>query len=406
MPKSSVLALVMAGGAGSRLDVLTDVRAKPAMPYAGVYRLIDFPLSNCMHSRIPDVWIIQQYQPHSLNEHVSNGRPWDLDRTHGGLRLLQPHQGGNESGWHRGNADAIFRHKSFVEEFGAELLVVLSADHVYKLDYRRAIETHRAHDADVTMVTTRVSSAEATRFGVVEVADEGRITGFDYKPDRPATDIAATEVFVFDARALLSLLEDLHEEGDDERLEDLGDAVLPLMTENGRAVEHRLEGYWRDLGLVETYWSSHMDLLGDEPRIALDDPGWPIYTLGGQRPPGRIAGPAVIDESLVSPGCVVKGRVERSVLAPGVFVHEGATVRDSVLLHGSVVEAGALVDCSVVDMHARIGSDARVGAPGTTVDAATDADIAVVGLGARIGRTEAVDKGARVAPRRDVRLER
>jgi glucose-1-phosphate adenylyltransferase len=397
MPRPAVLALVMAGGAGSRLDVLTEQRAKPAMPFAGVYRLVDFPLSNCMHSRIPDVWIIQQYQPHSLNDHVSNGRPWDLDRTYGGLRTLPPHQGGKESGWHRGNADAIFRNKSLIEESGADTLVVLSSDHVYKLDYREALARHRERGARATLVTTTVPRKEATRFGNVRVDENDRVTHFAYKPEEPVSDIVTTEVFVFDAAHLLADLERLHEEDDDEGLEDLGDALLPRLVEDGGAYEYRLEGYWRDLGLIESYWASHMDLLADDPPLDLNDAAWPIRTHGGQRPPARVEGRARIDGALLSPGCRVAGAVERSVLSPGVVVEEGAVVRDSVVLHEAVIDRGARVECSIVDMEAEIGRDARVGAPRRGPDVDGD-DIAVVGLGARLETGSETEPGARVDP--------
>jgi glucose-1-phosphate adenylyltransferase len=401
MPRPPILALVMAGGAGSRLDVLTEQRAKPAMPYGGVYRLVDFPLSNCMHSRIPDVWIVQQYQPHSLNDHVSNGRPWDLDRTHGGLRTLQPHQGGEEAGWHRGNADAIFRNRSFIEESGADTLVVLSSDHVYKLDYREAVARHRERGARVTMVTTKVSTQEATRFGNLLVGDDDRVTAFAYKPEDPISDVVMTEVFVFDSAHLLATLKELNEDdeggGDGERLEDLGDALLPRMVDEGDAYEYRLAGYWRDLGLIESYWASHMDLLVDDPELQLDDPAWPILTHGGQRPPARVEGSARLDKALLSPGCRIRGTVERSVLSPGVVVEEGAVVRDSVILHEAFVDRGARVDCSILDMEVEVGGDARVGAPRPRSDVGAD-DVAVVGRGARVGPRTSAGPGARVEP--------
>jgi glucose-1-phosphate adenylyltransferase len=385
--------------------VLTDERAKPAMPYGGVYRLIDFPLSNCMHSGIGDVWIIQQYQPHSLNDHVSNGRPWDLDRTHGGLRLLQPHQGGEQSGWHRGNADAIFRHKSFIEEMNPDLLLVLSSDHVYKLDYSKVVIDHLESDAVVTIVTTSVERDEAGRFGVVEVGDDGRVTGFQYKPDSPSSDLVTTEVFLFDTTTTLALLEEFASEDDDEdeaeegsdRLKDFGHALLPRLVEDGAAVEHRLDGYWRDLGTVDSYWLGHMELLGAEPKIVLDDPRWPINTLGAQRPPARIHGSARIDDGLVSPGCVVRGLVVRSVLAPGVIVEEGALVRDSVVLHGTTIGEGATIDCAVVDMEVRVDPGGRVGAERPS-RAVGDSDIVLLGQRGRVESGARLEPGARVAP--------
>lgn len=409
MTNPKVLALVMAGGEGSRLDVLTDERAKPAMPYAGVYRLVDFPLSNCMHSGISDVWILQQYQPHSLNDHLSNGRPWDLDRTYGGLRLLHPHTGDPQSGWHQGNADAIYRNKTLIEEVSPEFIVVLSSDHVYKLDYADVVDSHVERKADLTMVTTRVPIDEAARFGVVQISEEGTITNYDYKPESPASDIVTTEVFVFSTEKLLKLLEELAADGkgdDEEGLEDLGDTVLPRLVEAGRAYEFPLDGYWRDVGTVESYWQSHMDLLDPEPRIDLDDPKWPIHTLGAQRPPAHIYDSARIDNSLISPGCMVRGQVLRSVLGPGVVVDQGAIVRDSIILEETSIARGATVARAIVDMDVVIGEEAEIGHDPGTAQASqhSDSDIALVGRrarvleGARVGAQDRIKPGAEQRP--------
>jgi glucose-1-phosphate adenylyltransferase len=393
MARPRVLTLVMAGGAGNRLEVLTEQRAKPAMPYGGIYRLIDFPLSNCMNSGLSDVWIVQQYQPHSLNEHVSNGRPWDLDRTHGGLRLLAPHQGGEDSGWHQGNADAMWRNKNLITEFEPDLVVVLSSDHVYKLDYGEAISVHLEHDAEVTMVTTEVERDQASRLGTVEV-DGPRVTGFEYKPESPSSDLVATEVFVFDAATLMDTLDDL---SGNEDLEDIGDALLPRLVDRGRAFEHRLDGYWRDLGTVDGYWSANMDLLG-EPEIRLDDPGWPIHTLNLSRAPAHVHASARLDDALISPGCDVRGRVERSILAPGVIVEEDAVVRDSILLHDAIVRSRATVDLAIVDVEVRVGTEATLGAPGLARSDASADDIAVVGSRVSVAPGARVGPGGRVEP--------
>lgn len=391
-----ILAMVMAGGAGTRMAPLTDHRAKPAVPYAGVYRLIDFPLSNCAHSGIDDVWVLEQFQPHALGEHLAGGRPWDLDRTRGGLQVLFPHRGDSESGWHQGNADAIYRNSRAVRDFDPDVIVVLSADHVYKLDYRDVVAAHLERHAELTVVTTVVDAGEIGRFGNVAVDDDGRVGEFRYKPDQPLSDVATTEVFVFDARCLLEALDELAGdgggEGDDEGLEDFGDELLPHLVRRGRVWEHRLEGYWRDVGTLESYWQSHMDLLEPEPALRLDDPAWPVLTTARTRLPARLYASACVDDSLVSPGCTVRGVVRRSVLGPGVVVEEGAEVHDTVLLHDTVVEAGAVVAGTVGDMGVRIGAEASVGrraAPGQRCRAE---DLVVLGEG-----TE-VPPGAEVAP--------
>ncbi|HEY9421281.1 MAG TPA: sugar phosphate nucleotidyltransferase, partial [Thermoanaerobaculia bacterium] len=312
---TKVLVLILAGGEGGRLEVLTAERAKPAMPFGGVYRLIDFPLSNCLHSGLSDVWVVEQYELHSLNEHLANGRPWDLDRTYGGLRVLPPYQRKSkveEGGFAEGNADAIYRHKSLIREFGPDVLLVLSADHVYRLDYREVIDRHRETGAAVTLVTTRVPKEEAGRFGVVQVDGDGRVTGFEYKPESPKSDLVTTEVFAYDAPRLLETLDRLARdtEGEESGLKDFGHELIPLLVQEGQAREFRHEGYWRDVGTIESYWEAHMELLESKPSLVLDDPDWPLRTYGTQRLPARVEGSAQIHGCLISSGCRIAGRVE------------------------------------------------------------------------------------------------
>jgi glucose-1-phosphate adenylyltransferase len=361
MPKPKVLALVMAGGEGSRLELLTERRAKPALPYAGVYRLIDFPLSNCLHSGIEDVWVAQQYRLQSLNDQLANGRPWDLDRTYGGLRLLPPQLGAEEDGFHEGNADAIWRNRQLIAERDPEVVLVLSADHVYRLDYGEVLARHRDRQAGVTVVTSEVPASEASRQAVVEVADDGRLGGFHYKPEEPPTTRVATEVFAFRTDLLLETLDELAADGE---LEDFGHGLLPRLVEAGQAVEHRMPGYWRDVGTVPAYWQAHMDLLDPERPLDLDDPDWPILGRAPHRLPARIEGSARLDGALLSPGTVVAGEVTRSVLGPGVVVEPGAVVREAVLLDDCVVAAGALVERAVLDRGVRVGPGAGVGGQG------------------------------------------
>lgn len=351
--RGQLLALVLAGGEGGRLGPLTEDRAKPALPFAGVYKLIDFPLSNCHHSRVSNVWVLQQYEAHSLSEHLSNGRPWDLDRTYGGMRVVQPYTGDPESGFYNGNADAIHSNREAIEEFDPEEILVISADAVYKLDYRDVLDDHREHGAEVTLATTEMPLEEAGRFGTVEVARDGRVTAFEYKPDEPRSGTVTTEVFVYDARVLLDTLAEIAE-GDGE-LEDFGHELLPRLVDRGKAYARELGSYWKDVGTIESYWQAHMDLLEPEPALVLDDASWPILTLASQRPPARVEASARIESSLVSPGCTVLGRVVRSVLAPGVVVEEGAEVVDAVVLHDARI--GARVSRAIVDTAAEIETD-------------------------------------------------
>ena len=271
MLKTKILTLILAGGEGGRLEVLTDARAKPSLPFGGSYHLIDIPLSNAVNSGLSDVWVVEQYRPHSLNEHLSNGRPWDLDRSRGGLRVLPPYSGGEGEGFASGNAEALYQNLNFLRDFGADQILVLSSDHLYKLDYRDVLERHLAKKAEVTMVTVHTDE-DASRFGVVETDAGGRVTGFAYKPDEPKTDQVTAEIFLFDADVLLDTLQTLFEE--DEDLGDYGDRLLPRLVENGRAYAFEHSGYWRDLGTPASYWQAHMDLLEDEPEFALDDPDW------------------------------------------------------------------------------------------------------------------------------------
>lgn len=433
--RPKVLALILAGGAGSRLDVLTQERAKPVMPFGGSYRLIDFALSNCMHSRLSDVWVIEQYQLHSLNEHLSNGRPWDLDRTYGGLQILPPYQANeNDSnasgGFADGNADAIYRHRRLIQDFNPELLLVMSADHVYKLDYTQVIEAHLARQAEVTVVTTEVGRARASRFGVVEIGRDNRVTGFDYKPEKPKTGIVTTEVFVYSTAELFEILDDIStakkrasadakkadgkddknkqedknkrdNDKDKSRLRDFGHELLPELVKRGKAFDFRLKGYWRDVGTLRSYWHAHIQLLEEKPGLDLDEPSWRVHSAGEQRLPARIHATARIENSLIAPGCTVRGRVVRSVLSPGVVVEEGATVEDSILFTDVTVKSKARLTATIVDAEARIGENARIGKR-VEVEKATDEDLTLIGRGANITAGAVVKAGERIEPHKRV----
>ncbi|MFL6136434.1 MAG: glucose-1-phosphate adenylyltransferase family protein [Frankiaceae bacterium] len=393
MPGPRVLVVILAGGAGGRLELLTRSRAKPAMPFGGVYRLIDFPLSNCLHSGLSNVWVIEQFNPVSLTDHLANGRPWDLDRTHGGLLVLHPRLGEGRDGWHRGTADALWRNAALIGELEPDVVVVLSADAVYRLNYADVVARHLESGADVTMVTTRVAAEDAGRYGVARVED-GRVTDYAYKPEEPASDLVTNEVFAFRPARLLALLEELAGQDDGEGLRDLGHAVLPRLVGEGTAREHRFDGYWRDVGTVDSYWSAHMDLLGDEPAIDLDDRRWPIYSADPQRSAARVRREATVVDSLLSPGVRVAGVVERSVLAPGVVVERSAVVRDSVVLHDTVIESGARIERAVVDARVTVGAGAVIGGPAAGM---TDpgAGITLVGLGAKVPAGAELGPGAR-----------
>jgi glucose-1-phosphate adenylyltransferase len=382
-----ILVLVLAGGAGGRLELLTEDRAKPAVPFAGVYRLIDFPLSNCQHSGIADVWVSVQFHPTSLSDHLANGRPWDLDRTFGGLLMLPPFQGTDRGGWHTGTADSLWRNAELVRQFAPDALVVVSSDAVYKLDYREVVQAHLGSGAEVTMVTTEVAADDASRYGIVRLKDGDTVADYAYKPEEPATTTATNEVFVFTPTPTLDRLEALARDAGEEGLEDLGNQLLPAQTRDGLARAYRLPGYWRDVGTVPAYWQAHQDFLAAEPPIDLDDPAWPLHTRGGRHSAARILPGALVDGSLVSGGTRVAGEVRGSVLSPGVVVEKGATVEDSVLLPGVRVRAGATVTRAVLDDRVEVGERAVVGG---------DGDVTLVGRQARVPAGSEVPAGARL----------
>ena len=368
MPRPRILAMVLAGGQGSRMDVLTQHRAKPALPYAGVYRLIDISLSNLRNSDINDVWLIVQYETQSIAESVAGGRPWDMDRSRGGLRIVPPQQeaGSSDGIWHEGNADAIYQNRHLIRAFNPDVLLVLSADHVYKLDLNDLVDQHLETGAGVTLVSTEVPLDQAPNHGTLEVGKKGKVTHFDYKPDEAKSPIVATEIFAYNPDLVIDTLDRLSKEkgkgGQKESgLEDFGHELLPALVADGQVYDFRLPGYWKDVGRPETYFHSHMQLLDQEEGLSLDDPAWPIYTLDPQRMPARLEASARVAGSLVSPGCIIAGKVERSVLGPGVVIEQGATVRNAILLHDVTVKAGASVQYAIVDDGVTIGKDAKIG---------------------------------------------
>jgi glucose-1-phosphate adenylyltransferase len=400
MSEPRILAIIQAGGAGGRMDVLTRERAKPALPFAGVYQLVDFPLSNLAHSGISDVWLSLQYQGGSLEDAVANGRPWDLDRTRGGLRLLMPEQGSgsdDEEGFARGNADELFRIRDRIRSADAEVVLVLSADHVYRFDYRDAVRTHRDAQAECTIVTSEVDLDEAGEHATVESDGDGRVTGFAYKSDDPSTGTVATEIFVYDATALIAVLEELHRERSgqaddgDSGLGDFGESLVPRFVDRGRTVAHPLPGYWRDLGQPHHYLAAHLDILLDDQGL-FDDPAWPILTRQPQRVPARVLAGGRVEDSLVSPGARVRGEVVHSVLGPGVVVEEGALVRNSVVFADSVIARGARVDWAIIDEGTLVAEGSVVG----RADAEGTADPAQITI---IGRESVVDQGLEAGAR-------
>lgn len=382
MPRDPrLLGIVLAGGTGGRLDALTATRAKPALPFAGTYRLIDVALSNLVHSGLSEVWIIEQYLPHTLNRHLDNGRPWDLDRSHGGLQVLGPFQGAPGEGFAQGNSDTLARFAGHIEDYDPELVLVVSSDHLYTLDFRDVVATHLDAGADLTLVTTEVDESP-TRYGTVLVGDDGRVTGFEYKPDRPRTQRVACEVFLFDARRLLDALRHLAAEG---TLGDYGEDLIPHFVEHGHVVEHRHDGYWMDLGTLQSYWCASLDQL-EGTGVRLDDPEWPIWTGQLQLPPARVESGASITRSLLSPGCEVHGEVVGSVVGPGVRIAAGARVENAVILDRARIGDDARLLNVLVDLDAEVAAGA-FGAAG---------ELTLIGRDGTVAARQAFDREQRL----------
>lgn len=355
-----VAVMILAGGQGERLSILSRQRAKPAVPFAGKYRIIDFALSNCVNSGLYNVAVLTQYRPHSLNDHIGHGRPWDLDRERtGGVVILQPYLGRSQSGWYRGTADAIYHNLFYVTERPFTDVLILSGDHVYAMDYRPMIALHHARDADVTVAVQPVGWEEASRFGVMFTDEDLRILDFDEKPAEPRSNLASMGVYVFKRDVLLEVFRDpsLGEE-----MTDFGHHVIPYLIRHGRAYAYRFEGYWQDVGTIQSYWEANMELLEDIPAFNLYDPTWRIHTRSEERPPAKVLDGSVVSRSLLSHGCIIiRGRVEHSVLSPGVIVHEGAVVRDSIIMTDTVIGPGAVVDRCIIDKHVRVGAGCYLG---------------------------------------------
>ena len=360
--KKSVIAMLLAGGQGSRLYVLTEKMAKPAVHFGGKYRIIDFPLSNCINSGIDTVGVLTQYQPLELNEYIGNGQPWDLDRDFGGVQMLPPYLGSQGGEWYKGTANAIYQNLSFMRRYHPDYVVILSGDHIYKMDYQKMVDYHIEKGADCTIAVLEVSLEEASRFGIMNTRDDNTIYEFEEKPAKPKSTKASMGVYVFTAKKLYDYL--AADEADADSANDFGKNVLPAMLAAGeKMVAYPFSGYWKDVGTIASLWEANMDLLGERPAMDLNDPRWKIFFRHHPRPPQAIEAGATIHNSLIAEGCRIEGTVENSVIFPGVHVGKGAIVRDSVLMEDAVLGEGATVDYTIADVGVTIGQGARVGRP-------------------------------------------
>ena len=359
--KKSCIAMLLAGGQGSRLYALTQNVAKPSVPFGGKYRIIDFPLSNCANSGIDTVGVLTQYRPLQLNSYIGTGQPWDLDVSDGGVYILPPYLGAGEKGsWFTGTANAIYQNMAFIENYDPENVLILSGDHIYKMDYAKMLEEHLAHDAACTIAVLQVSMEEATRFGILNLGEDGFVCEFEEKPKHPKSDLASMGIYIFNWQKLKAYL--IADENDPNSSKDFGKNIIPNMLHAGEKLwPYRFDGYWRDVGTITSLWDANMDMLSTT-LINLYDPQWPISSRTPTCPPHHAGEHAEIIHSIVTEGCEVDGHVENSVLSPTVRVDEGASVVYSVLMPGTVVEKGAVVEYAIIGENTVVEAGAHVGA--------------------------------------------
>ncbi|WP_369297727.1 glucose-1-phosphate adenylyltransferase [uncultured Neglectibacter sp.] len=383
LPKQEVVAMLLAGGQGSRLGVLTRNLAKPAVPFGGKYRIIDFPLSNCVNSGIETVGVLTQYQPLELNEYIGSGQPWDLDSMNAGVHVLPPYQKSKKSDWYKGTANAITQNIPFIERYNPEYVVVLSGDHIYKMDYSKMINFHKEKGAACTIAVYEVPMEEASRFGILNTNEDGSIYEFDEKPKVPKSNQASMGIYVFTWEKLRKYLEE--DEENPKSQNDFGKNVLPAMLEAGEKMfAYRFEGYWKDVGTIDSLWESNMDLLNPNIPLDLSDSDWRIYSRNPVMPPHYIAKGSKVQNSLVAEGCNVYGDLEFSILFAGVYVAPGAVVEDSIIMPGARIEEGARVQYAIVAENAVVGKNAVIGKRPEEVENKDDWGVAVVGPGCSI----------------------
>ncbi len=382
--KKECIAMLLAGGQGSRLYVLTTNVAKPAVPFGGKFRLIDFPLSNCTNSGIDTVGVLTQYQPHELNAYIGTGQPWDLDRLEGGVHILPPYIKGKQGTWYKGTANAIYQNISFIENYNPEYVLILGGDHIYKMDYSKMLAQHKKTQADCTIAVIEVSENEATRMGIMNTREDGTIYEFEEKPATPKSTLASMGIYIFTWKKLKDYL--IADENDKKSKNDFGSNIIPAMLADGqKMMVHRFEGYWRDVGTINSLWDANMDMLSGK-EINLSSPSWRIYARNPASPPHYIGDNAVVSHSLVTEGCEVYGGVYNSVLFNDVTVEQGAFVEYSIVMPGAVIERGAIIKYAIVAEGARIRSGAKVGAPPSAfLDDPDKWGVSVIASGVTVG---------------------
>ena len=390
--KTDVVAMLLAGGQGSRLGVLTKSIAKPAVPYGGNYRIIDFPLSNCVNSGIYTVGVLTQYQPLVLNDYLGNGQPWDLDRINGGVHVLSPYEAIGGAEWYKGTANAIYQNINFIEKYDPEYVVILSGDHIYKMDYAKMVDFHKKNNADCTIAVLEVPWEEASRFGILATDENDKIYEFAEKPAEPKSNKASMGVYVFSWDKLKKYRTE--DEADPNSSNDFGKNIIPKMLGDGqRMFAFPFKGYWKDVGTIESLWEANLDIINPNVDLDLSDKSWRIYSRNPMAPPHYIGKDAVVENSSVSEGCEIDGLVDYSVVSPNVTIEKDAEVKYSVIMPGATIKSGAKVYYSIIAEDAVIESGAQIGAIPEDLENPEDWGVAVIGSGATI------TSGKKIAPK-------
>lgn len=396
--KKKCVAMLLAGGQGSRLYALTKNVAKPAVPYGGKYRLIDFPLSNCTNSGIDTVGVLTQYQPLVLNEYIGNGQPWDLDKMHGGVHVLPPYESKTGASWYEGTANAIYQNMRFIERYDPEYVIVLGGDHIYKMDYSKMVDYHIENNADCTIAVIDVPKEEASRFGIMICDEKNRVTDFVEKPKEPKSTLASMGIYVFSWDKLKKYLIENENDANEKRArgetwsKDFGKDIITSMLKDGqRLFAYEFEGYWKDVGTLDSLWEANMDLLSPSVPLDLYDPSWKIYSRNNNMPPQYIGKDANIENSMISEGSNINGTVDFSIIFSGVTIEKGATVNYSILMPGSVIKSGAVVEYAIVGEDCVIENGAKIGKSPEQVANRDDWGIAVVGHNVTISENKSVE---------------
>ena len=390
--KKKCVAMLLAGGQGSRLYALTQKVAKPAIPYGGKNRFIDFPLSNCINSGIDTVGVLTQYQPLVLNEYIGNGQPWDLDKMHGGVHVLPPYQTAAGASWYEGTANAIYQNMAFIERYDPEYVIVLGGDHIYKMDYSKMLDYHIANNADSTIAVIDVPRSEASRFGIMTCDEEGRIVDFTEKPKEPKSTLASMGIYVFSWEKLRKYL--IENENANTGSKDFGKDIIPAMLANDeRLFAYEFEGYWKDVGTLDSLWEANMDLLSPSVPLNLYDPNWKVYSRHNNMPPQYIGKNAHVENSMITEGSVVDGTVDFSIISSGVTIEEGASVKYSIVMPGTTIKKNAVVEYAIIGENCVVESDAMIGMNPESVPNRDDWGIAV------LGHNITISSGKRVLPK-------